>query len=546
MNRSAAAAPPLVQRRRGEYLLYAAFLAAHAYFAPAWAPTYPDKIRAMYLTCGLLSLLAIAKFCWPSLLSPPPHGKRRNSLLSVPTGLVVLFLVVERALQGIVATNFVSPPLAIAMIGIEATALVVLLGSLVTRQPQAGGIRSIATLILFANSLVYFSVCTWLWSPPTESECDTPLRPGIVDRLTPATFSQELSYPYGFFYAEGERRLFATFKMAGNLSLPFWDDHAANRLVSLDLAEDRAPKLNILMLHGPFAPEWLVYDSQHRDLFVTLLANEGCRLNAIRVEPDGRLTLRQTLTVHCEPNGIALSPDDGSLMVFGDGGRDGLSLFDPRSLRELSRQPLAYDMLLSLHHPRDWPFAYFSGLFANLSEVDLRSGKIRVADFSGMVGEPPGLGPWSNIPPGHRGAGFGDVSAAPEIHTVFETDAVRRALNVVDIPSMKLRQRRPLPFGPRPVQADPRRNLVAVGEWIAGRVHFYRLPDLSPIASPVDVGPYLRKFAYDYDRGLLFAASKCGVYQVRVDEIVHEVSAAGAAPPKDPSAPRRQLPDRSS
>jgi hypothetical protein len=476
------------------------------------------------LGCGFLSLLAVAKFCWPSLLAGPPIGRNRSYLLSLPLSLLVLFFLSERTLQGIVATNFLSRRLAMAMAVLQLAALATLLATLVFRGRAIRRVRTVATVALFANSLVYVAVCTWLWRPPAQPECDSPLRPGIVDRLTPASFPQELSYPYGFAYSATDRRLFVTFKMAGNLCLPFWDDPMANRIVSVDLADDRAPRLSVLPLPGPFVPEWLAYDSDGRDLFVTLLANQGCRLGAVHVQADGTLTLRQSEAVACEPNGMAFSPEDGSLMIFRAEGRDGLSLIDPSNLRERAHEPLSYDLILSMDHPSGWPFAYYSGLFRNLSEVDLRSRAIRVADFGGMSWEPPGIGPWNDIPPGLRGAGFGDVSAAPAIDTVFETDAVRRALNVVDISTMKLRERIPLAFGPRPVQADAHRDLVAVGEWIAGRVHFFRLPGLTPIGFPVAVGPYLRKLAYDHERGLLFAASKCGVYQVRVEEILRAAS----------------------
>ena len=47
---------------------------------------------------------------------------------------------------------------------------------------------------------------------------------------------------------------------------------------------------------------------------------------------------------------------------------------------------------------------------------------------------------------------------------------------------------------------------------------------LEALGPPVSVGTYLRKISYDAERGLLYAGSRCGVYQVDLDRV-----AAGAS-----------------
>ena len=77
-----------------------------------------------------------------------------------------------------------------------------------------------------------------------------------------------------------------------------------------------------------------------------------------------------------------------------------------------------------------------------------------------------------------------------------------------------------LDYTPRPVRVDRARDLLMVGDWFGGTARLYRLSTLEPLADPIDVGPYLRDFAYDAERGLLFTGSKCGVYQVHVDAFI--------------------------
>ena len=51
-------------------------------------------------------------------------------------------------------------------------------------------------------------------------------------------------------------------------------------------------------------------------------------------------------------------------------------------------------------------------------------------------------------------------------------------------------------------------------------VRFYRLSTLEVVGPTVSFGAYLRDLAFDPEQGLLFGASKCGVFKLSVDVLV--------------------------
>ena len=104
--------------------------------------------------------------------------------------------------------------------------------------------------------------------------------------------------------------------------------------------------------------------------------------------------------------------------------------------------------------------------------------------------------------------------------TLTDLDMHFRHDHVLDLDDLTMTRRLDLDYTPRPVQVDASRDLLIVGDWFGGAAHFYRLSTLEPLGLTVPVGPYLRDFAYDVGRGLLFTASQCGVLQIHVDKLV--------------------------
>jgi hypothetical protein len=115
---------------------------------------------------------------------------------------------------------------------------------------------------------------------------------------------------------------------------------------------------------------------------------------------------------------------------------------------------------------------------------------------------------------------FGGGQLAGHKDRVYQTDLLFDRVHVIDLEDLSVRQTLELDFTPRAVAVDPSRDLLLVGDWLAGDVHLYRLSTLEPIDPVIPVGPYVRDLALDPERGLLFAASKCGVYKVYLDKIL--------------------------
>ena len=96
------------------------------------------------------------------------------------------------------------------------------------------------------------------------------------------------------------------------------------------------------------------------------------------------------------------------------------------------------------------------------------------------------------------------------------SDMLLNRVDVIDTEQMALARRMELDYAPRPLMVDPTRDLLIVGGWLDGRARFYQLSTMSELDVSVEFGPYLRDFAYEVERGVLFAGSKCGVFEFDV------------------------------
>ena len=95
-------------------------------------------------------------------------------------------------------------------------------------------------------------------------------------------------------------------------------------------------------------------------------------------------------------------------------------------------------------------------------------------------------------------------------------------MDVVDLESLNITATLDLPYTPRAIHLDAKRDLLMVGEWFSGLVHLYRLSTLEPLNLSVDAGIYLRDLAFDTDSGMMYSASKCGVYRLNIDAMLGE------------------------
>ena len=112
--------------------------------------------------------------------------------------------------------------------------------------------------------------------------------------------------------------------------------------------------------------------------------------------------------------------------------------------------------------------------------------------------------------------GGGHVVGHPPTSEVVVTDMLMNRVAVLGAEDLVERRSIDLDYTPRSLEMDTKRDLLMVGGWFTGEVNFYRLSTLEPLGLSVQVGSTLRDLSVDSERGLLFAASKCGLHQVRL------------------------------
>ncbi len=308
------------------------------------------------------------------------------------------------------------------------------------------------------------------------------------------------SQPYDLLYVPSERLLVAAFKMAGNITLEYWNNTAANRLFVARIEGEPPYAWAQLPMPGVPMPEFIEYDPRRRQVLLTRYGKDEHSVDIIDLADFPRLRKvgRISLGLDQEPNGIALHPDGETLSLFTFYGHRSWTRFARADLSQIDEPPPLEAGLSTNHiwHDIGAPRAYLSIFGRELLELQLDRLEVRRAA----------------VP-----FGGGDIMVSPEAGRIFQTDYLFGAINVVDLESMTLETRLNMDFNVRAVHADAARDLLFVGSWFDGNVHVYRLSTLErwPLP-PVPVGPYLRYFTYDAQRGDLYASSKCGVYQVRV------------------------------
>jgi hypothetical protein len=347
---------------------------------------------------------------------------------------------------------------------------------------------------LFVNAFAYIPLAIWIWSPPSAEECSTVARPGVT-RLTPQSYPDALSIPYEVRYIPEEEKVLATFKMAGNTVLGFWDDPNANRLVVIDVSDPQAPVLADLPLPGDTLPEHTDYNPARREVVLNRVGYDVNSLDFIPLSGFPTLTLRARRDLDYAPQGVVVFPDHETVGVFSVDLQ--FEAVDPITGEPRDRQRIPYGgptvMVTNLTRAPGSDLLYVSTFGQVVQELNLTTRALRR---------------------GRVPFGGGDIVHVPEMKRVYQANMVSRGVNVLDTRTMRLDRSITLDYQPRAITADYGRDLLMVGAWFDGAVHFYRLSTLEPLGPPVSVGTYLRKISYDSERALLYAGSRCGVYQV--------------------------------
>ncbi len=491
--------PRLWHLTRAECVLVAVLWGVLAAFAGAYNPTKPTEY---YLTAGALGVTALL-----AALALVPPVRRALGRPWARWGLVPLVAVAGLGAAGLFAgTSFlvlhmVLPPLARfgAVLTLVGLMIVAALGWRGRVRVQTA--RVIFFVTTFCAAFVYVPICMWLWAPPAELECRQPATSPHVTRLTPQSWAAGLSYPYEVTYLPDRQLVVASFKMAGNTVLDFWDKSEANKLAVFDVSDPAEPVRATLPLPGEGLPEHLAWDPTRSEIAVERIGFDERSVVFVDVTGFPRLKVSRELELDFEPHAIHIPPSGESLGVFSVDLQH--VTFDLETLAETSRarieMPVPMVMLLNITRRADQPI--FLSTFGQA-----------------VVRYEPG----EDHEPGYAFVPFagGDITVHPSGEQVYQTDLMFWGLDRIGAEEMEMEQRVLLDYAPRPVAVDAARDLLMVGGWFDGVIRFYRASTLEQLEPQVPVGKYLRKLAWDPERGLLWAASKCGVHQVRVDEVL--------------------------
>ena len=474
---------------RTELVCVALMAAIMGSFARGYHPTNPPGTLVLRLFFGAVVLWSLVR-----LVRPGPVGGWPRRLLigaAVLSGIPVMGMTVGTSW---LVLQMRLPELAIPII----VAQLILLSLLCVWAWRVPTVRRLVMrtvgLGLFVNAIAYIPMAIWIWSPPSAVECAAVARPGVT-RLTPQTYPDALSIPYEVRYIPEEKKVLATFKMAGNTVLDFWDDPDANRLVVIDVTDPQAPVLADLPLPGDTLPEHTDYNPARREIVLNRVGYDVNSLDFIPLSSFPKLTLRTRRDLDYAPQGVVVFPDHQTVGVFSVDLQ--FEAVDPITGAPRDRQRIPYGgptvMVTNLTRAPGSDLLYVSTFGQMVKELNLTTRDLRQ---------------------GRVPFGGGDIVHVPEMKRVYQANMVFRGLNVLDTRTMRLDRAIELDYQPRAVTADYDRDLLMVGAWFDGAVYLYRLSTLEPLGPPISVGSYLRKISYDADRALIYAGSRCGVYQV--------------------------------
>ncbi|MDP6944211.1 MAG: hypothetical protein QF464_08685, partial [Myxococcota bacterium] len=463
----------------------------------------PPKINLwVRLLLGSLTLLCLGLAFRERATGPRRRWWVRLSLtlVQLAVGLCLFAVLLWMHASGYITALIVSPTAALVWAVVEGAVLAGCAWWAWRRpswRPWALGISATA---LFVGSFMFIVLTTWMWFPPSPDVCQAVVRPGQVERLSPAEWAQEPSQPYSLLYIPEEGWLMGAFKMGGTGVLSFWNEPSANRVLGVDT---RAPsRTGVMSFHGRKFPMHMTYRPETRELLVSRMGPGVHSVDLLNLAKFPEMTLVRATDIDFAPHDVVTHPSASAFGVLGQHGD--FALIGESELEERYRLYLGLSgdhvpvPLYAWHQPGTSKL-YISMLVYPFAELDLDTQEVRRT---------------------RELFGGGQLNAEPGASEIFHTDILFDRVDVIDLESLSVTRTIDLDYTPRPIQVDTSRDLLIVGDWFGGVVNFYRLDTMEALDISVPVGPYVRDFAYDPARGLLFTASKCGVYQVQVDAFV--------------------------
>ncbi|MEW5947444.1 MAG: hypothetical protein AB1742_14735 [bacterium] len=489
-------------------LLSAFFCVVMVVFSRTYWPTrgFDEIVHRTVFTFFIVLFLLEAAFPRPFERARRFHRALRLAAL-LPAAAPLAYILFWTHVISMGVLMIWSLKLGVALIVIEALTALYVLRLLKVGAFPARWLRLAITTALFVNSFLAVPLYANMWRPPSREECDRHVVPGVVERLTPHGLPAGLSYPYDVVYIPEKKVAAASFKMAGNLVLGFWNRLDANRFVAVDVSGARPPRLFELPLEGGMMAEVMEWNTAGEILYLTRVGYDSQAITAIDFKRYPELKIIRTRKIAFEPNGAALDPGGRTITVIGIEGRvAGLDALDLSDASPASRKRVFKRNVMNVSSRPGSALIYASLLGRMVMEYDAATGKTRAA----------------KVP-----FGGGDLVMEPANGLLYQTDVLFDSLNVVDTADMTLRARVPLGYTPRAVRVDPGRDLLMVGDWFGGGVNIYRLSTMKRLRPPVPVGRYIRDFAYDEERGRLFCACICGLYQLDVPALLSRTPDGG-------------------
>ncbi|MDP6942588.1 MAG: hypothetical protein QF464_00435 [Myxococcota bacterium] len=484
--------------KRPSELYIAALLGVIATLGRVYFPTEPVGAWVIRIVSGVYALAFLVR----AFTAPPASPRPLRTRVGMGLGLLPL-LVLLGLMTGYGFT--------IAYIFFRWTLAVLLLGAVIAvgvvawhvRQGRLRGVvlQVLVVSLVFVSATCFGPLCMWMWAKPDLATCQQVAGQPGVTRLTPDIYLEQGSFPYDMAYIPSQQRIAGSFKMAGNLAIGMWDNPEANRLVVVDVTDQAHPVLGELHLEGDPLPQYMTIGPTEDELLVNRLGYERHLLDYIDLTNFPTLRLSQRVETVPLPHGMQRISDDQLLLATM---RREVMLLDYASGEVQLSRPIHTFLatpgvtVTDLAVSPDAQTGYLSMFGTHIVAVDLSDGDLAMR--SGPVG-----------------MGGGLVTHDPLLPRLYRTDFFQNVLHVMDSQTLEIVRETPLSFTPRPTAVAPKRDLVAIGAWIEGVVHFMKRSDGAPIDVTIPVGPYLRKLAIDDERGLLFAGTKCGIVMVDLE-----------------------------
>jgi len=486
---------------RKEFFLYFLYTAFFAVFAKPFWPTDSEGASFHRTVFAVLAAVTLLRVILPGasgwMRSIPRVLRVALHMAWILPLAYVMFRVYAFSLSAAAVVSLESVEWLLAA---EVMVVAVFIAAAVAGKRTGKFARIIAVTFLFIDAAMLLPLGGYLWRPPPASECEKNIDPRFVARLTSQRLTDECSTPYDVLYIEEKDALAASFKMAGNHVLWFWDRPAANRLVTVDFSGS-GREVRELSLEGPLLAECLEWSGKRETLYVTGVGFGRHALTEINFSGFPEVSKGREIPLDYEPDGVAAGPDGKTIAVVGI--KETIARFDIDTLEEMGERltvPMSRGLnTIDTYRPPGSNDAFLAIVGGNIGVLDLAAWNVKYVE----------------VP-----FGGGQVAAWQEKSLVFQTDILYDSLNVIDVQKMRLVKRINLGYKPRAVHADPARGILMIGEWLPGNVHVHDMETLEEIAEPVPVAGYIRNFAYDAGRGRLFCACKCGIYMVDVEGIM--------------------------